>query len=88
MAKHGKKYQDAAKLIEEGKAYAPAEAMELVKKTATAKFDETSASIRSMLISRSVAQLYCPMVPARPSEFSSLQRVTRSPRQRLQVLIM
>ena len=41
MAKHGKKYQDAAKLIEEGKAYAPAEAMELVKKTATAKFDET-----------------------------------------------
>lgn len=41
MAKHGKKYQDAAKLIEAGKAYAPAEAMELVKKTATAKFDET-----------------------------------------------
>lgn len=41
MAKHGKKYQEAAKLIEAGKAYAPAEAMELVKKTATAKFDET-----------------------------------------------
>ena len=41
MAKHGKKYQDAAKLIEEGKASAPADAMELVKKTATAKFDET-----------------------------------------------
>lgn len=41
MAKHGKKYQDAAKLIEAGKAYAPVEAMELVKKTATAKFDET-----------------------------------------------
>lgn len=41
MAKHGKKYQDAAKLIEAGKTYAPAEAMELVKKTATAKFDET-----------------------------------------------
>lgn len=41
MAKHGKKYQDAAKLIEAGRAYAPAEAMELVKKTATAKFDET-----------------------------------------------
>lgn len=41
MAKHGKKYQDAAKLIEANKVYTPAEAMELVKKTATAKFDET-----------------------------------------------
>ena len=41
MAKFGKKYQDAAKLIESGKLYASQEAMELVKKTATAKFDET-----------------------------------------------
>ena len=41
MAKHGKKYQDAAKLLEDGKFYSVAEAMELVKKTATAKFDET-----------------------------------------------
>ncbi|MBR2216126.1 MAG: 50S ribosomal protein L1 [Selenomonadaceae bacterium] len=41
MAKHGKKYQDAAKLIEAEKKYTPTEAMELVKKTATAKFDET-----------------------------------------------
>jgi large subunit ribosomal protein L1 len=41
MAKAGKKYQDAAKLVEAGKLYTPAEAMELVKKTATKKFDET-----------------------------------------------
>lgn len=41
MAKFGKKYQDAAKLIEEDKQYTPAEAMDIVKKTATAKFDET-----------------------------------------------
>ena len=41
MAKFGKKYQDAAKLIEAGKAYELAEAVEVVKKTATAKFDET-----------------------------------------------
>lgn len=41
MAKMGKKYQDAVKLIEEGKVYTAPEAMELVKKTATAKFDET-----------------------------------------------
>ena len=41
MAKAGKKYQDACKLVEAGKLYTPAEAMDLVKKTATAKFDET-----------------------------------------------
>lgn len=41
MSKPGKKYQEAAKLVEAGKLYAPAEAMDLVKKTATAKFDET-----------------------------------------------
>ena len=39
--KHGKKYSDAAKLIEKNKFYETAEATELIKKTATAKFDET-----------------------------------------------
>lgn len=37
----GKKYIDAAKLIDRAKLYDPAEAVELVKKCATAKFDET-----------------------------------------------
>ena len=41
MAKVGKKYQDACKLVEADKVYNVAEAMDLVKKTATAKFDET-----------------------------------------------
>ncbi|WP_455631277.1 50S ribosomal protein L1 [Megamonas sp.] len=41
MAKFGKKYQEVAKLVEAGKAYDLAEAVEVVKKTATAKFDET-----------------------------------------------
>jgi len=41
MAKVGKKYAEAVKLIEDGKFYEPVEAVELVKKTATAKFDET-----------------------------------------------
>lgn len=41
MTKHGKKYQEAFKLLEEGKLYAAKDAVELVKKTATAKFDET-----------------------------------------------
>lgn len=40
MPKFGKKYQEAAKLIED-KLYDATEALELVKKTATAKFDET-----------------------------------------------
>ncbi len=39
--KRGKKYQDAAKLVEKTKAYDTEEAVELVKKTAVAKFDET-----------------------------------------------
>ena len=39
--KHGKKYSEAAKLVERGTLYEPAEAISLVKKTATAKFDET-----------------------------------------------
>lgn len=37
----GKKYVEALKLIEADKFYAPKEAVELVKKTATAKFDST-----------------------------------------------
>ena len=39
--KHGKKYNDSAKLIEVGKFYDANEAVDLAVKTATAKFDET-----------------------------------------------
>ena len=39
--KHGKKYNEAAKQIEKGKAYDPKEACALVKKTSTTKFDAT-----------------------------------------------
>ena len=39
--KKGKKYQEAAKLVEKGKLYDPQEALSVVCKTATAKFDET-----------------------------------------------
>ena len=41
MAKKGKKYRAAFELLEEGKFYTVDEAVDLVKKTATAKFDET-----------------------------------------------
>jgi len=39
--KHGKKYNEAAKLVDRATLYEPAEAIALAKKTATAKFDET-----------------------------------------------
>ena len=39
--KHGKKYNESAKLIDKAALYEPAEALELAVKSATAKFDET-----------------------------------------------
>ena len=41
MPKHGKKYLEAAKLVEPGRAYSPQEALDLVKKTHYSKFDGT-----------------------------------------------
>ncbi len=46
--KHGKKYTEAAKQVDRTVAYEPEDAIALVKKTATAKFDETvEAHIRT-----------------------------------------
>ena len=41
MAQHGKRYREAAEKIDEERLYSPAEAMRLVKETATVKFDPT-----------------------------------------------
>ena len=41
MAKRGKKYIESAKLVDRTRLYEPKEAIELVQKTARAKFDET-----------------------------------------------
>ncbi|MBI4757452.1 MAG: 50S ribosomal protein L1 [Chloroflexi bacterium] len=41
MAKHGKKYVEAAKLVDPRKAYSPLEALALARKTSTTKFDAT-----------------------------------------------
>lgn len=41
MARHGKKYLEALKLVDRTKAYQPEEAISLAKKTSFAKFDET-----------------------------------------------
>ena len=39
MPRHGKRYREAASALEDGKLYAPAEAMALVRQTALTKFD-------------------------------------------------
>jgi len=41
VTKHGKKYQEASKLVDKSKTYSPEEAIELAKKSSYAKFDET-----------------------------------------------
>jgi len=41
VAKHGKKYAEATKLIDRTKAYSPQEAIELAKKAVYTQFDET-----------------------------------------------
>jgi large subunit ribosomal protein L1 len=57
MAKHGKKYEETAKLVDPGKAYLPPDAIDLVKKTAHAKFDETvELHIRTGLDQRDATQ--------------------------------
>lgn len=41
MKKHGKKYVEASKMIEAGKLYTAEDAINLIKKTSTTKFDST-----------------------------------------------
>jgi large subunit ribosomal protein L1 len=57
MVKHGKKYNEAAAKIDRNAAYQPKEAIELVKKTAPAKFDETvELHLRTGLDPKNAAQ--------------------------------
>jgi large subunit ribosomal protein L1 len=57
MVKNGKKYREVAALVDPGAAYQPQEAIELVKKTARAKFDETvGLHLRMGLDPRNAAQ--------------------------------
>ena len=41
MSQHGRKYQEASKLVDKSKTYAAEEAIQLAKKSVYAKFDET-----------------------------------------------
>ena len=54
--KRGKKYIEAAKLIERGNLYEKAEAVALVKKSAVAKLTSEQVVTDVTLISRSVEQ--------------------------------
>ena len=57
MVKHGTKYKEAATQVDRTKAYEPQEAIGLVKKSATAKFDETvELHLRMGLDPRNAAQ--------------------------------
>ena len=76
-----KKYIESAKLIERTKLYDPQEAVELVCKTATAKFDETiEIHVRLGVDSRTV--------PVRPSAPSFSPVVPRLMPRRLPVQTM
>ena len=45
MARHGKKYSDAAKLVDRERLYPPDEAASLAKETTTVKFDATVEAV-------------------------------------------
>ena len=73
--KRGKKYQDAVKAYDRSAQYDVAEAIDLVKKNATAKFDETielhleRAVMDVTQSSRSVVRLYCHTEQVRPLRY-------------------
>jgi large subunit ribosomal protein L1 len=57
MPKHGKKYLEAVKLVDQAKTYAPSEAVDLVKKTAYAGFNSSvDLHLRMNLDSRKADQ--------------------------------
>jgi large subunit ribosomal protein L1 len=57
MVKHGKKYVEAATLVDRAKTYSPEEALELIKKAAHKNFDETvELHLRMGLDPRNAAQ--------------------------------
>jgi large subunit ribosomal protein L1 len=75
MGHHGKKYIEAAKLVEAGKSYPPDEASQLVKDTSTVSFDATvEAHIRLGVDPRHADQMVRGTV-ALPSGTGKLVRV-------------
>ena len=81
--KRGKKYQDAVKAYDRSAQYDVAEAIDLVKKNATAKFDETiELHLRTGCDGRHAEQqirvrLYCHTEQVRPLRYWFSQREPR-----------
>lgn len=94
MAKKGKKYSEALKLVDRSKSYDSKEAIELVKKASTAKFDETvEAAFRlgvdpRKLTNKSVVQWYCHTVQVKHNVYLSSQKGTKQKRLKRQALTM
>lgn len=94
MPKRGKKYKAALELFDKHELYETEQAMEIVIKTAGAKFDETiEAHYRRVLtedmrISRSEAQSFFLTEQAKPRESWYLQRDRRQLKLKKPVLIM
>ena len=88
MTKAGKKYTDAAKLIEAGKAYTPKEAVELVKKTSVTKFDSTVECSVRLGVDPKYADQQVPMVLVNPRLFLFLPAVQKLRKLRMQVLTL
>lgn len=92
--KRGKKYIEAAKLIERGNLYEKEEAVALVKKAATAKFDETiEAHIRTGCDGRHADQqirgaLFFRTEQVKKFAFLYLQKTQRQKKQKQQELIL
>ena len=92
--KRGKKYIEAAKLIERGNLYEKEEAVALVKKAATAKFTRqsrlTSEQVVTdvMQISRSAARLFFRTEQVKKFAFLYLQKTQRQKKQKQQELIL
>ena len=92
--KHGKKYTEAAKLVDRATFYEPNDAIALVKKTATAKFDETiEVHIRTGCDGRHAEQqirgaVVLPNGTGKTVKFWYSQRAIRSTRLKQQALTM
>ena len=94
MAKVGKKYAEAAKLVDRSKAYTIEEAVALAKQTSTVKFDASvEVSFRLNVDPRHADQqirgaMSCQTVQVNHRRFVLLHRVRKSRKQKMLVLIM
>lgn len=94
MPKHGKKYVEASKMVENTTLYEVSDALALAKKLLLRnlmkqwKLHLDLALTQDSLISRSVAQLFCHMVLGKVRPYWFLQKVKKPKKQKLPVQIL